>query len=167
MTLHYTAIAAMAKNRIIWSAGNIPWHSAEDFAHFKATTLGHPIVMGRKTFESIGRILPGRENIVLTRGEYNFPWLIVLHSVDELDKYLSRESIERAYICWGAQIYEEFFRLGKISEVVLSIMDIMPDGDVAFPYFEEGFTKVSEDKRDGFVIEHWTFGHHPGLHPHF
>ncbi len=70
--IHYIAIAAMARNRIIGNEGKIPWHIPEDFAHFRATTKGHPIIMGRKTFESIGRILPGRENIVLTRGEFSF-----------------------------------------------------------------------------------------------
>lgn len=172
MTVHYIAIAAMAKNRIIWDAGKIPWHSAEDFAHFKATTLGHPIIMGRKTFESIGRVLPGRENIVLTRGEFTFPGLTVLHSISELDEYLTHGEIhsawhqKMAFICWGAQIYEEFFRAGKVSEVILSVMDIVPDGDVAFPYFEEGYTKSSEERREGFAIEHWIAWHHPELHPH-
>ena len=61
------AIVAMAENRVIGHAGAIPWHLPEDFKFFKATTMGHAIVMGRKTYESIGRPLPGRENIVLSR----------------------------------------------------------------------------------------------------
>jgi dihydrofolate reductase len=71
--INYIAIAAMAHNRVIGNQGKIPWHIPEDFAHFRETTKGYPIIMGRKTFESIGRILPGRENIVLTRGDFSFP----------------------------------------------------------------------------------------------
>jgi dihydrofolate reductase len=67
MSIKYIAIAAMAHNRMIGNAGKIPWYLPEDFRHFKETTQGHPIIMGRKTFESIGKPLPGRENIVLTR----------------------------------------------------------------------------------------------------
>lgn len=171
----YIAIAAMAKNRIIGNEGKIPWHLPEDFKHFKATTQGHPIIMGRKTFESIGRILPWRENIVLTRGDFSFPWLTVLHSLDELDGYLEKkyappvESITReirAFICGGAQIYEEFFRIGKTDAVILSVVDMIPDGDTAFPYFEEWFTKIQEERRDGFTIEHWEKGHVPHQNPH-
>ena len=99
MTLKYIAIAAMARNRVIGNEGKIPWHLPEDFRHFKSTTEGHPIIMGRKTFESIGRILPGRENIVLTRGEFTFPGLTVIHSLDELDRYLSEKEYPIAFVC--------------------------------------------------------------------
>ncbi len=162
----YIAIAAMAHNRIIGNAGKIPWHIPEDFAHFRETTKGYPIIMGRKTFESIGRILPGRENIVLTRGDFVHEWLTVLHSVEELDAYLEAKDIGKAFICWGSQIYEEFFRLGKTDEVILSVVDMTPDGDATFPYFEEHFTKVREDKRDGFTIEYWQKGHIAHQNPH-
>jgi dihydrofolate reductase len=172
MNIQYIAIAAMAKNRIIGNEWKIPWYIPEDFKHFKTTTEGHPIIMGRKTFESIGRLLPGRENIVLTRGDFSFPGLSVLHSIEELDSYLLKQYGTnpswqiKAYICGGAQIYDEFFRLGKTDEVILSIIDMVPDGDTAFPYFEEGFTKMSHDVRDGFAIEHWKKGHFPHQNPH-
>ena len=199
----------MAHNRIIGNEGKIPWHIPEDFAHFSATTKGHPIIMGRKTFESIGRILPGRENIVLTRGDFSFEWLTVVHSIEELEEYLTdshygllrprewqketeqmptawqKEGTEQnlqsphtsstaplqkepliAYICGGSQIYDEYFSRGKTDEVILSVVDMEPDGDTAFPYFEEGFTKVNEDKRDGFTIERWMRGHIPHQDPH-
>jgi dihydrofolate reductase len=178
--IKYIAIAAMAKNRIIGNEWKIPWHIPEDFRHFRETTAGHPIIMGRKTFESIGRVLPWRENIVLTRGDFSFPGLTVMRSIDELEEYLSQKSDSQeqnppnplsqvgiqVYICWGSQIYEEFFRLGKTDEVSLSVVDIVPEGDVAFPYFEEDFTKVSEDKREGFTIEHWIRWDHPHMNPH-
>lgn len=166
MKTKFIAIAAMAKNRIIWNEGKIPWHIPEDFKHFKETTVGYPIIMGRKTFESIGRILPSRENIVLTRGNFSFDGLTVLNSIDQLDQYLESKDIEKAYICWGSQIYEEFFRNGKTDEVILSIIDIEPEGDRAFPYFEENFTKSSHDTREGFTIEHWIRWDHPHMNPY-
>jgi dihydrofolate reductase len=85
---HYIAIAAMSENRAIGKDGKIPWYIPEDFKHFKEATLGCPIIMGRKTYESIGRPLPGRENIVLTRGDFHADGVTVLHSIDELDGYL-------------------------------------------------------------------------------
>ena len=159
----------MTQNRVIGNEWKIPWHIAEDFKHFRETTAGHPIIMGRKTFESIGRILPGRENIVLTRGEFAHEWLTVLHSVGELEIYLVEkygpqeqnppsplyQGGIRAFICWGSQIYEEFFRNEKTDEVILSVVDMEPKGDAYFPHFEENFQKVSEDRRDWFVIQHW------------
>ncbi len=178
--INYIAIAAMAQNRVIGNEWKIPWHIPEDFRHFRETTKGHPIIMGRKTFESIGRILPGRENIVLTRGELSHEWLTVLHSVEELDTYLvekynitiengflyrkgitpfSRRPMQewqiQAYVCWGSQIYEEFFQNRKTDEVILSVVDMEPEWDAYFPHFEDDFMKVSEDIREGFTIEHW------------
>lgn len=167
MSIKFIAIAAMARNRIIWNNGKIPWYIPEDFKHFKETTEWCPIIMGRKTFDSIGRVLPGRENIVLTRWDFNFPGVTVVHSIDELELYLSKHGINRAYICGGSQIYEEFFKLGKTDEVILSIIDMIPEGDAAFPYFEEDFTKIAQDKREGFVIEYWKKWHIPHQNPHY
>lgn len=167
MLVHYIAIAAMAENRIIGNKWKIPWYLPEDFHHFKETTEGSPIIMGRKTFESIGRVLPGRENIVLTRGEYSFPGVTVFHSVDELDMYLIENWNQKAYICGWSQIYEEFFRNGKTQEVILSVVHANPEGDTAFPYFEENYTKTKQDKRDGFTIEYWIRGDHPHENPYY
>ncbi|HAV62180.1 MAG TPA: dihydrofolate reductase, partial [Verrucomicrobiales bacterium] len=69
----FTAIAAMSENRVIGHGNRIPWHLPEDFRFFKSTTMGHVLVMGRKTFESIGRPLPGRETIVLSRTGFSHP----------------------------------------------------------------------------------------------
>lgn len=166
MQIKYIAIAAMARNRIIGNHGKIPWHIPEDFKHFRETTAGYPIIMGRKTFESIGRVLPGRENIVLTRGDFVHDGVTVFQSIDDLEWYLLTKNSEKAFICWGSQIYEEFFRNGKTDEVILSVVDMEPDGDAAFPYFEEAFTKSSEEKHDGFIIEHWIRGDHPHMNPY-
>lgn len=102
---HFIAIAAISENRAIGKDGKIPWYIPEDWKHFKETTAGSPIIMGRKTYESIGRPLPGRENIVLTRGEFTAPGITVLHSLDELQNYLQPSNIptfqhsNTAFIC--------------------------------------------------------------------
>ena len=162
----YIAIVAMAHNRIIGNEWKIPWYIPEDFKHFRETTAGHPIIMWRKTFESIGRALPGRENIVLTRWDFSHEWVTVIRSLEYLDDYLSEQSIEKAFICWWSQIYEEFFSLGKTDEIILSVVDMVPEGDTVFPYFEEDFTKVSEDKREGFIIEYWIRWEHLHMNPY-
>lgn len=188
--ISYIAIAGMWRNRIIGNDGKIPWSLPEDFKHFHDTTLWHPIVMGRKTFESIGKVLPWRENIVLTRGDFSHEWVTVVHSLEGLDAYLiekSRESQEpefplqisphvqdakttkkpfRVFVCGGSQIYEEFFRKKKIDEVILSLIDLTPEGDATFPYFESDFTKVEEKRHHGFTIEYWKFGHIPHQDPY-
>lgn len=110
---HYIAIAAMSDNRAIGKEWKIPWYIPEDFRHFKETTLGAPIIMGRKTYESIGRPLPGRENIVLTRGDYTAEWVTVLHSIDELDEYLMPKG-------WNTEtaglLYSNKFSIGPTSQ---------------------------------------------------
>lgn len=90
--MKFIAIAAISTNRAIGKNGKIPWYIPEDFEHFKKTTLGAPIIMGRKTYESIGRPLPGRENIVLTRGEFSAQEIIVLHSIGELLEYFNNKT---------------------------------------------------------------------------
>ena len=80
----FNAIAALSLNRVIGAGNKIPWHLPEDFKWFKQMTTGHVIVMGRKTFESIGKPLPDRETIVLSRGPFSFPGVRVIHSLDEL-----------------------------------------------------------------------------------
>ena len=101
---HFHAIAAMSLNRVIGDGNKIPWHLPEDFKWFKQTTLGHVLVMGRKTFESIGRPLPGRETIVLSRAGWSHPGVQTVASLDEV-KSLAGE--RQVFICGGAQIYTQ------------------------------------------------------------
>lgn len=153
---HYIAIAAMSENRAIGKDWKIPWHISEDFKHFKETTSWSPIIMGRKTYESIGRPLPGRENIVLTRGEFTAEWMTVMHSAHELDKYLLSIWVEKVFICWGGEIYKLFFNLGKIDEVILSRVNmVVDDADAFFVAFESDFELMHTDKREEFIIEYW------------
>lgn len=154
---YYIAIAAISENRAIGKWWKIPWYIPEDFKHFKETTLGAPIIMGRKTYESIGRVLPGRENIVLTRGDFDADGVTVLHSIDELDEYLLSTWREKAFICGGGEIYQLFFDLGKTDEVILSRVKIqVDDADAYFAEFESDFELTRTDEREEFVIEYWT-----------
>jgi dihydrofolate reductase len=101
MTL--SIIVAMARNRVIGHQNKLPWHLSEDLKHFKETTLGHPIVMGRKTYESIGKPLPGRENIVLTRNQdFQVDGVVVIHDLSTLEEKYSKKEI---FIIGGAEIY--------------------------------------------------------------
>lgn len=154
MWIWYIAIAAMSENRAIGKEGKIPWYLPEDFKHFKETTAGSPIIMGRKTYESIGRPLPGRENIVLTRGEFTASWVTVVHSIDELQNYLKHSST--AFICGGSEIYKLFFDQNLVERVILSRVNMHVEwADTFFPTFEENFEVTESIEKEGFVIEYW------------
>ncbi len=151
----FIAIAAMAKNRVIGNDGKIPWHISEDFKHFKEITLGHPIIMWRKTYTSIGRPLPGRENIVITSTPLEWEGITVLPTIPELQNYLRKKEIKKAFICGGGQLYTSFFELGLADKVILSVIDMSPLWDVTFPLFEERFHLENEEPREGFTIQTW------------
>ena len=129
------AIAAMSLNRVIGSGGQIPWHLPEDFKWFKQITMGHVLVMGRKTFESIGRPLPGRETVVLTRTSFSHPGV---RSIRELKEAAAIPGETRTlFLCGGAQIYDQYLPL--CSELYLTLVKRIVDGDAFFPAFENEF----------------------------
>ena len=132
----------MSLNRVIGNGNQIPWHLPEDFKWFKATTTGHVIVMGRKTFESIGRPLPNRETIVLSRSAFSFPGVKTISSLEELP---SPTGDQRVFICGGAQIYEQVLPL--CCELFLTLVKREVDGDAFFPKFEDKF-ELAEEIRD-------------------
>ena len=126
-------VAAMARDRIIGHQGAMPWHLPADLAHFKAVTMGHPVVMGRKTFESIGRALPGRKNIVITRSQPSLPPGVVrASSLDEAMAALPPS--EPVMIIGGGQIYAE--ALPRATRLELTLIDAAVDGDTRFPDFD-------------------------------
>lgn len=136
------AIVAMAENRIIGNAGTIPWHLPEDFKFFKATTMGHAILMGRKTFASIGRPLPGRENIVLSRTMPETAGVTVISSTDDLQEPTDGRDL---FVIGGEEIYR--LLLPRIQELYVTKVPRTIEGDTCFPEFEEQFdagTKVLE-----------------------
>jgi dihydrofolate reductase len=136
------AIAAMSLNRVIGNGNQIPWHLPEDFKWFKATTTGHVIVMGRKTFESIGKPLPNRETIVLSRSGWSHPGVRTIASLEELPALAAGRQV---FICGGAQIYEQALPL--CSELLLTVVKREVAGDAFFPPFEDQF-KLAEEIRD-------------------
>ncbi len=127
------AVAAYADNRVIGHHGRIPWHSAEDFAHFKRETLGHKLVMGRLTFDSIGRPLPGRRTIVVTRSrDWTHEGVAVRHGLDEA-LALAASSEGDTIVAGGTQLYEQALPLP--THQVLTESHRSPEGDAHYPEF--------------------------------
>ena len=142
----------MTPDRIIGRNGALPWHLPEDLAFFKRTTTGHPIIMGRTTYESIGRPLPRRRNIVITRNtEWSADNVEVIHSPEELAELgLSGE----VFIIGGAQVYECF--LPQVDEILVSHVYQDHPGDTRFPEFEENFTSPEIlETHDAFEVRRY------------
>lgn len=127
-----TLIAAMAKNQVIGHCNQLPWHLPKDLAHFKARTLNKAVVMGRKTFESIGKPLPGRRNIVLTRqADFKVSGIEVFSNLDALlDQVIASELM----VIGGAEIYQLFMPLA--TQMNLTLIDADIPGDVFFPIWQ-------------------------------
>ncbi len=127
-------VAAVADNGVIGAAGGIPWHLPEDFAHFKATTLGHTMIMGRATYDSIGRPLPGRVTIVLTRDP---SWSVegVLVAASLADGLALADTLPgEVMVVGGARVYAEALPLAD--EQVLTEVHLAPAGDTSYPAFD-------------------------------
>jgi dihydrofolate reductase len=144
-------IAAVARNGVIGADGGIPWHLPEDFAHFKATTMGHTLVMGRATYDSIGRALPGRTTIVLTRDP---DW----HADGVTTATTLEKALERAegdvYVAGGATVYAA--ALPYADEQVLSEVDLEPEGDTFYPEFDrDEWREVGREPHQGFTVVRW------------
>lgn len=134
-------IVAMGKNRVIGKNGKLPWHIPEDLKHFKKVTFGHAVIMGRKTFESIGRPLPGRRNIIVTRNASFRPaGVTVAHSVDEA---LSVAGAENAFIIGGAELYQQ--SLDRADRLYLTLVEGEFDGDTFFPSFDLSAFQILEE----------------------
>lgn len=131
-----TAVVAMTADRIIGRDGTLPWHLPEDLAFFKRTTSGHPIVMGRKTYESIGRPLPKRRNIVLTRDKiWSADGVETIHTPEEL---FTLENLgKQVFIIGGAEVYSAFLSL--TDDLLISHILADHTGDTRFPEFEANF----------------------------
>ncbi len=147
-------IAAVAENGVIGDNGAIPWHLPADFAHFKATTLGHTLVMGRATYDSIGRPLPGRATIVLTRDPaWSADGVQVAASLDEA-LALASELPGDVFVAGGAQVYEA--ALPYADAQVLSEVHLSPPGDTRYPDFDRAdWQEVSRVPGDDFDVVTW------------
>lgn len=131
--LPFTAIAAMALNRVIGCGRKIPWHLPEDFRWFKEQTTGQVVVMGRRTFESIGRPLPNRETVVLSRSGFAHEGVRTIVSLDELEV----EGERRVFIAGGADVYA--LALPRCADLLLTVVKREVAGEVLFPVFEDYF----------------------------
>jgi dihydrofolate reductase len=147
----FKAIVAMSENRVIGYQNRIPWHLPEDFRWFKKMTTGNIVVMGRKTFESIGRPLPDRTTWVLSRSGFVYPGVRTLRSLDEID--LTGDSRD-IFISGGAQLYVE--ALPRCAELYLTLVKRVVEGDTVFPPFEDQFELEAEVRdRPEFKILHY------------
>ena len=145
-----SVIAATAKNRVIGSGGGIPWDIPEDRAYFKALTTGGAVIMGRKTYESIGRPLPERLNIVISGSKvYSGKMFRTAKSLTEAvavaERYALRKPLKGIFLCGGAAVYEQ--GLSVADRVYLTELYDEYEGDVYFPELPECFHLVSCDER--------------------
>lgn len=141
-----TIIAAMAENRVIGKEGAMPWHLPDDLARFRAITLGHPVIMGRKTFDSIGRPLPGRLNIVLTRQEGYAPaGVAVARTLAEALALAG--SAGEVFICGGGEVYREALPLAD--RIHLTVIHRPYGGDTTFPELPAAFVETGREEGKG------------------
>ena len=141
-----TIIAAMSRNRVIGAAGRIPWHLPEDLRRFRELTTGHPVIMGRKTFEAIGRPLPGRENIVLSRRRGYAP--AGCRPAATLAEALRlAEPADEVFIGGGSDVYRQALPLAR--RIYLTIVDLEVPGDALFPEIPADFRETAREELAG------------------
>lgn len=145
-----TLLAALGRNRVIGVDGQMPWHLPGDLRHFKETTMGHPIVMGRKTFESIGRALPGRRTIVITRStQWQHPGVEVAHSFPEALALAG--PADEVFVTGGGEVYAEAMPFA--SRMILTEVDQSPEGDTWFPeWVLHDWREAGRVEHDGFAV---------------
>ncbi len=151
--MQLSIIVAMDRNRVIGINDTLPWHISEDLKHFKKITMGKPIVMGRKTHESIGRPLPGRENIIITRDKhYRAEGCTVLHSLEAVFEHC--RDVDEVMITGGSEIYKH--ALEKATRLYLTEVHAEIEGDTFFPEFnrnewqETGRETFKADEKNEF-----------------
>src|SRR5258708_11523413 len=141
----------MSLNHVIGSGNKIPWRLPEDFKWFKKMTTGQIVVMGGKPFESLGKPLPNRTMIILSRAEFRFPGLRTVSDLSQIDPASEPREV---FICGGAQIYEQALPL--CSDLYLTLVKRTVEGDAFFPAFEHLFRPVEEIMNTPeFIIGHY------------
>jgi dihydrofolate reductase len=150
-------VAAIAQNGVIGKANSLPWHLTSDLKRFRALTMGKPMIMGRKNFQSIGRPLPGRETIVVTRDEnFRADGIHVVHKVEEAlqcaSKCAAAMQAEEIILAGGSEVYAAL--MGQADKMRITHVDLAPEGDVFFPeidwsqWVEESRTNPPRDLKD-------------------
>jgi dihydrofolate reductase len=150
-SLPLSLIAALAENRVIGIDNRMPWHLPGDFKYFKAVTLGKPIIMGRKTWDSLGRPLPGRLNLVVSRQPgLRLEGAEVFASLDEAiaraNAWAKEQGVQELMLIGGAQLYAQALEQGRVDRLYLTRVALQPEGDAWFPAFDEAQWRLSSDQ---------------------
>ncbi|ADD06540.1 dihydrofolate reductase [Natrialba magadii ATCC 43099] len=155
-------IVAVADNGVIGKDGDMPWHIPEDLQHFKETTMAHPVIMGRVTYESIvdalGEPLPGRTTVVLTSRDLETPEnAVVAHDLQSAVEEAAaaaderHDGADRVFVAGGATVYEQY--LPALDRLIVTEVHEEPDGDTQFPDWDRtDFDEVERDEHDGFAF---------------
>ncbi len=162
-SLPLSLIAAHAENRVIGIDNSMPWHLPGDFKYFKATTLGKPIIMGRKTWDSLGRPLPGRLNVVVSRqpglelaGAEVFASLEA--ALERAEQWAREHGVDELMLIGGAQLYAQALEKGLVSRMYLTRVELEPKGDAWFPEFDAArWKRVSSEAQaeEGKPVYHF------------
>lgn len=144
-------IVAVAKNGVIGANNQLLWHISDDLKRFKAITTGSPIIMGRKTFESLGRPLPNRHNVVITRNE-QFPMPEGVTRANSLEDAIEKAQGEKEiFIIGGGQIYKQSIEL--VDKIYITEVDQTPDGDTVFPEIDANlWSETLREQHEGFCF---------------
>lgn len=165
--LPLSLIAALAENRVIGLDNRMPWHLPGDFKYFKATTLGKPIIMGRKTWDSLGRPLPGRLNLVVSRQPgLQLDGAEVFTSLEDAiaraGQWAAEQGVDELMLIGGGQLYGQALERGLADRLYLTRVEMSPEGDAWFPEVDEAvWKKVSsepgpvEEGKPGYRFEVW------------
>ncbi|MCP3750012.1 dihydrofolate reductase [Pseudomonas sp. SBB6] len=150
-SLPLSLIAALAENRVIGIDNSMPWHLPGDFKYFKATTLGKPIIMGRKTWDSLGRPLPGRLNLVVSRQPgLQLEGAEVFASLDEAmvraEQWALAQGVDELMLIGGAQLYTQAIERGLADRLYLTRVELNPEGDAWFPLFDQAQWKLASSQ---------------------
>jgi dihydrofolate reductase len=158
--VEYVLVAAVAENGVIGRDGGMPWHFPEDLRQFKRRTTGHPVVLGRRTYESVvdalGEPFPGRTSVVLSTRDLDLPDGAVLaqsveEAVERATAAAAEMGVETAYVVGGARVYEQF--LPRASRMVLTEVPDPYEGDTRFPDWDESaWREVGRDEFDSFDV---------------
>jgi dihydrofolate reductase len=130
------------------------WHSKEEFQHFKSTTLGFPVIMGRVTFDTLAKPLKGRLNIIISRNDnlkYDFEDVKIFNNLGSAYSFCKKQSYDRVFVIGGANIYKQ--AMETADEMIISIMDFEADGDVFFPDIDKNVWEIiTHEKKIGFEV---------------
>ncbi len=149
-------ICAKSQNGTIGKDNTIPWRCSEELKHFRRTTLGYPVLMGRKTWESLGKPLKDRINLIISRGLENPPFenTYVFRTIEDALNFCQDQEYRSVFIIGGANIYQSLIE--KTDEMIISEMKFQCEGDAFFPGIDESTWEVeSEENYEEFNVKHY------------